>query len=203
MHGLRPSFLHLHGGVVCLGLIFVSCGSPRTRPVVDVVPLISSVEVVTSVDSEAMSIVDATETRTRTQRAHPDPEDLTPLMEAAARARDKHFGASKPFDKMMGNDGPTQLDPEQGPIDLGLRVHINFGASQAPYDDAMQSIHGVVPGRSGFSDSVLQLSWRERVGDGYGLHGTAALTRFQDEPILDGLSDAEFTWFVFGIHSSF
>ena len=200
---LRLSPPRIHRGALGLGLILASCAAPRTRPVVDVDPLVTRVEVVSSLDSDAMSIAGSGDAETRPLRARPRPENLAALMEAAARTRDDQLGAARPFEKMMGDDGPTQLDPEQGPIDLGLRVHINFGASQAPYDDAMQPIHGVVPGRSGFSDSVLQLSWRERVGDGYGNHGTAAITRYQDEAIVDGLSDAEFTWFVFGIHSSF
>ena len=203
MHRLRLFPPNIHHGALGLGLILASCAAPRTRPVVDVELLVTRVEVVTSLDSDAMSIAESVGAEARPVPVSPVPDNLAALMEAAARTRDDALGAARPFDKMMGNDGPTQLDPEQGPIDLGLRVHINFGASQAPYDDAMQPIHGVVPGRSGFSDSVLQLSWRERVGDGYGVHGTAAITRFQDEAIVDGLSDAEFTWFVFGIHSSF
>lgn len=108
-----------------------------------------------------------------------------------------------PFDKFMGDEGPKQLDPELGPIDLGLRLAVNFGANEAPYDDAMPTVHAVVPGKPGFSDSVLQLSWRERIGSTYSLHGTAAYTRFQDIAIVEGISDARFAFFVVGVHASF
>ena len=104
---------------------------------------------------------------------------------------------------LIGNDGPMQLDPDQGPVDFGLAMHVNLGAGEAPFDDAMHAIHPEGPGRTGFSDSVLQFSWRERMGETYGLHGTAALSRYQDLAIIDSLEDAELAWVVVGVHASF
>lgn len=101
-------------------------------------------------------------------------------------------------------DGEVQIpDPDKAPVDMGLPFQLDLGAGEAPYDDGVRALHVNTPGRPGFSDSVIQLTWRERVSEDLGLHGTAAMLRFQDIAIIDGLADAEFGWFVLGVHTTF
>ncbi|MEM1448741.1 MAG: hypothetical protein AAF957_04145 [Planctomycetota bacterium] len=195
----HPSLLR--ATCVALGLAIAGCAAPKTRPVVEVDPVVVSIEIDAGADAE-----DAV--------AFPGPEEskstggeswtaLAAYIEKVQSDRSSTQVRSSPFDKIMGDEGPKQLDPDQGPIDLGLRLAVNFGANEAPYDDAMPTVHAVVPGKPGFSDSVLQFSWRERLGTTYGLHGTAAYTRFQDIAIVEGISDARFAFFVVGVHASF
>lgn len=187
-------------GLLVCAVASSSCSTPRTRPVLDVVPVVTRVEITTdaSVDALAFSLEDEAEPAT------PDSALDVAFEDVVARTTGARTSTGGPdFERLFGDKGPTQLDPDLGPVDLGLAVQVNLGAGEAPYDDAVAPIHAVVPGRSGFSDSVLQFSYRERLGRTYGLHGTAALTRFQDVAIIDGISDAEFAWFVLGVHASF
>lgn len=187
--------------LVVLAASATACASPRTRPVLDVVPDFTRAEI--SVGSDALALVPSLD-------ADEAPAETTPTaaavfhdaVEDAARQHEERRGGFD-LDGISGAQGPLQLDPDLGPIDLGLALHVNLGAGEAPYDDAVRSIHAVTPGRPGFSDSVLQFSYRERMGETYGIHGTAALTRFQDLAILDGIADAEFAFFVLGVHASF
>jgi len=179
-------------------LAITACAGPRTRPVVDVAPRITSVEVIPAADVDALAF-----------SVHEQPVDQPTVefvFEAAVEEMTRELGqrlAGGVLEGLIGNDGPMQLDPDQGPVDLGLAVHVNLGAGEAPFDDAMHTIHPDGPGRTGFSDSVLQFSWRERMGETFGLHGTAALSRYQDLTIIDSLEDAELAWVVVGVHAAF
>jgi hypothetical protein len=99
--------------------------------------------------------------------------------------------------------GAQQLNPELGPVDLGYPLLVDLGAGEAPYDDGVPTIHGVEITRGGFSDALLQASWRETVTRSSMLHTTIAVSRFQDVGMLDGLSDMRFAWVVFGWKISF
>ncbi len=100
-------------------------------------------------------------------------------------------------------DGQKQLDPEMGPMDLGYPLLIDLGAGEAPYDDGVPTIHGVELTRGGFSDAVLQASWRESLTPTSMWHATVAVSRYQDLGILDGVEDMRFAWVVLGWKASF
>lgn len=98
--------------------------------------------------------------------------------------------------------GTTQLNPELGPMDLGYPLLIDLGAGEAPYDDGVRTIHGVELTRGGFSDAVVQASWRESVTPSSMLHATVALTRLQDLGLIEGAAEMRFTWLVVGWKTS-
>ncbi len=105
----------------------------------------------------------------------------------------------EPRDPLAGIEA-SQATP-QGPGWAGVRLEI--GAGQAPYDDA-PSPNALLPiGTTGFSDSLMRLVIEEPVGGGISLLGSLAASRYQDEPILDGLRDSEFAWISFGIQFRF
>ena len=76
---------------------------------------------------------------------------------------------------------------------------LDLGAGQAPFDDAVPD-NALLPEASrGFSDSLIQLTIEEPVAPGLRLVGGVAAMRYQDEPLLDGLREAEFAWIAVGI----
>ena len=94
---------------------------------------------------------------------------------------------------------PMQLDPRRGPVDLGIPVLLDMGAGDAPHDDGVQPLHADEIGRSGFSGTVIQLSWRRPLDEAVTVVGGAAFLRFQDIGLLDGIADARFGFAVLGI----
>lgn len=92
-----------------------------------------------------------------------------------------------------------QLDPSRGPVDLGIPMLLDLGAGDAPYDDGVEPLHADEIGRSGFSGTVIRLSWREPIDDAVTFVGGAAFLRFQDIGLLDGIADARFGFAVLGI----
>lgn len=98
---------------------------------------------------------------------------------------------------------PIQLDPSLGPVDLGYPILVDLGAGDAPYDDGVRTIHGEEIKRGGFSDSVIQIQWRQPVVPGWSITGGASMFREQDLGILDGLETARFGWALLGVMGSF
>lgn len=120
---------------------------------------------------------------------------------------------SEPSDELAGaqafdlasafGSGTTQLNPALGPVDLGWPLLIDLGAGETPHDDGIRPFDVLEPTRSGFSDSVIQASWRESLSTSSKIHATVAVTRFQDLGLIDGAGDMRFTWFVVGIKAFF
>lgn len=103
----------------------------------------------------------------------------------------------------VAGDRPLQLDPVMGPVDLGYPLLVDLGAGEAPYDDGVETIHAVEAKRGGFSDTVIQLKWRESIRPGWSITGGASMFRQQDLGILDGLGTARFGWATLGIAMRF
>lgn len=103
----------------------------------------------------------------------------------------------------ISGERPLQLDPDMGPVDLGYALLVDLGAGDAPYDDGVETIHAVEAKRGGFSDTVIQLKWRESIRPGLSITGGASLFREQDLGILDGLGTARFGWATLGIAMRF
>ena len=103
----------------------------------------------------------------------------------------------------VAGDRPLQLDPVMGPVDLGYPLLVDLGAGDAPYDDGVETIHAVEAKRGGFSDTVIQLKWRESIRPGWSITGGASMFRQQDLGILDGLGTARFGWATLGIAMRF
>ncbi len=103
----------------------------------------------------------------------------------------------------VSGERPLQLDPVMGPVDLGFPLLVDLGAGDAPYDDGVETIHAVEAKRGGFSDTVIQLKWRESIRPGWAITGGASMFRQQDLGILDGLGAARFGWATLGIAMRF
>ncbi|MEM6673592.1 MAG: hypothetical protein AAF726_12170 [Planctomycetota bacterium] len=192
-------------GAALLTVFTTACAQTGARPVLSVDANVVDVEIAAArtVDGPVGPLADGRSDAPEAVSEAVDDLSLDVLLGEARDAQQRALRPKRGIDRVIGDEAPQQLDPEQGPVDLGLKLMVNFGSREAPYDDAMPPIEGMVVGRPGFSDSVLQVTWRERVGENYGFHGTAALTRFQDLAIVEGIADAEFAWFVLGVHASF
>lgn len=117
------------------------------------------------------------------------------LVGTAVEAVDRAGGSAR---ALLGSS-PVQLDPGLGPIDLGYPLLVDLGAGDAPYDDGVPTIHVDEPKRGGFSDSVIQVTWREQLSSHLSVHGGAAIFRYQDLGILDSLPESRFGFAVVGI----
>ena len=91
----------------------------------------------------------------------------------------------------------------RGPVGLGSGWVLDLGAGEAPYDDGPRSVDPLPEDRRSFSDTVLQMSYGGRIWPGGTLFGGVAATRYQDEPILEGLDNTQFAWVVVGIRMQF
>lgn len=196
-----------YGGLAMVATL-ASCSTPRTRPVVDTRPFVVSVERTVWSTTEDQAL----------RRSGPSPEEvhdrercrqsLCAWAEAAARSTIavEHMGGQTGLtsfaEPLLGN-GPAQLDAGLGPVDLGFPLLIDLGAGDAPYDDGIPTIHGVESKRGGFSDSIVQMMWRETLSPMTSVHTGAAIRRYQDLSILDGLEDARFAWAVIGLQWRF
>ena len=192
--------------LICLlSLSAVSCGGPSLRPVVGVEPIVA--DAVWSQDERferPPEAVDAADLARRLQSI--ESWILSDMVDpgAGGRAPDATVpvDAGRATSPWVGR-GPAQLDPGLGPVDLGYPILIDLGAGDAPYDDGVRTIHGVETKRGGFSDTIIQMQWRQTVSPMASVHTGAALQRFQDLGILDGLSDAKFAWAIVGLQLRF
>jgi hypothetical protein len=147
--------------------------------------------------------------------------ELTPLVQVDALVFSREEGGRAlegsfplPEADALGSLAPALSTPDLGSpppaaaeggasSPLALPLVLDLGRGEFPYDDEIHPIHGSAMGRGGLSSSVIQLSWREAIDRGVGVHGTAALFRTQDEALLEVLSDARLGWFAVGLHASF
>lgn len=204
--------LHRHGIkrlrwpllVAALSAITTGCATDPIRSVVEVVPANVSYSFDVSVQLGGAQLPVAFVNPSLAEEdvqaeLHGDDLGRGPVVRWASTASE---GVSSDVEGALG-EGQKQLDPELGPMDLGYPLLIDLGAGEAPYDDGVPTIHGVELTRGGFSDTVLQASWRESYTRTTMLHATVAWSRFQDLGILDGLEDMRFAWVVIGWKASF
>lgn len=180
----------------CLGS--VGCVSSKTRAVVDARPVIARADWTWG----RRAIEKPRAESAFASRAGTAWRDLVCSL-AARGARGTGHNASSPGEVELLGEGPSQLDPGLGPVDLGYPLLVDLGAGDAPYDDGVETIYAEEKKRGGFSDTVIQVHWRHRLGPELSFHGGASVFRYQDLGILDGLSDARFGWAVVGIQLQF
>lgn len=180
-----------------------ACQECTLRAVVHDRPLISSVEI--SVDPTGLELAPV-----EGDEIAPEVESETPLLEGAfsrwGRVGATAITAASPLGDIAGEiagEGPVQLDPGLGPVDLGYPLLVDLGAGDAPYDDGVETIHAVEVKRGGFSDTVIQVQWREPIHPGWSITGGACLFREQDLSILDGMETARFGWAILGVAGRF
>ncbi len=82
-------------------------------------------------------------------------------------------------------------------------LEIDLGVGEFPLDDGMHPVNCGPSDSSGFSSSLVRLTWREPLVGAFGIHGSAALARTQEEPLLEMLAAARLSWFTLGFHTSF
>ncbi len=185
------SAAQLAAALCALGL--GSCQGVQVRAVVHDRPLTS----VTEVEAEPIE--------------SPPARQIKASLELNVPAIEGAFETWSPVDVAMAaatlsevsGERPLQLDPVMGPVDLGYALLVDLGAGDAPYDDGVETIHAVEAKRGGFSDTVIQLKWRESIGPGWSITGGASLFRAQDVGLLDGLGTARFGWATLGIAARF
>ena len=182
--------------LVALGALVSGCATTSVRAVVDVVPAGLSYAMETRSSESVGKPELATDALLETAVVEPTGAESTVGESLAAASAPEDFGFMG-LQATLGS-GRTQLDPELGPMDLGYPLLIDLGAGEAPYDDGVRTIHCVERTRSGFSDAVLQASWRESMSPSSMLHATVAVTRFQDLGMLEGADEMRFSWFVIG-----
>jgi hypothetical protein len=85
----------------------------------------------------------------------------------------------------------------------GWPVEMDLGAGEFPYDDRMHPVDGTSIGEAGFSSSIIRVTWRGSLSGAFGIHGTAALRRAQEDPLLDVITDMRLSWLAVGLHVSF
>ncbi len=102
----------------------------------------------------------------------------------------------------VSGDRPFQLDAVMGALGLDYPLLLDLGAGSGS-DDGVETIHAVEAKRSDFSDTVIQLKWRESIRPGWSITGGACMFRQQDLGILDGLGAARFGWATLGIAMRF
>ncbi|MDB2577292.1 hypothetical protein N9Z54_08875 [Planctomycetota bacterium] len=174
-------------------LALTACSVPGVRAVEGVRPVIVGHELLTS---------------TRTNAGTFSVEELN-------GATDGSFHEAEPGHFLVGHrDGQllAQL-VVQGRADAALDstgegrrawpLDIDLGVEEFPLDDGMHPVDGHPAGRSGFSSSLVRLTWREPLVGAFGIHGSAALARTQEEPLTEALTQARLSWFTLGFHASF
>lgn len=193
-------------GTIALVASLSACHAPRTRPVLSTEVAVGSTERGAWTRSGTREIRPGDALPQKLRAAAGTSFGLAQWVETfSQRGRSGSttlaaFGT--PGGTVFGS-GPAQLDADLGPVDLGYPLLIDLGAGDAPYDDGVATIHAEERKRGGFSDSIIQMMWRERLSPQTSIHTGAALQRFQDLGILDGLSDAEFAWAVVGLQFTF
>lgn len=190
--------------LLCLvPLAAASCGGTSLRPVVSVEPTVAeAIWTRDEIVERPAKAVDAADLARRLRSI--ESWILSDRVEHRTEAPVPGTGPppAGTLGPLMGR-GPAQLDPGLGPVDLGYPILIDLGAGDAPYDDGVRTIHAEEPKRGGFSDTIIQMLWRQTVSPMTSVHTGAALQRFQDLGILDGLSDAEFAWAIVGLQLRF
>lgn len=173
--------------------MLAGCRAPGVRAVIDVEPIFSGHDVILSaqVGAMAFSVADA-------NRAA-DGSFRTPSIDPRSRSiRDQ---------RALGHGAPAAGDrPESrsaGLIPLGWPLEIDLGVGEAPFDDEMHPLDVAEIGRAGFSNSVIRFTWREQLDGPIGIHGTAALSRTQEDPLFESLTAARLSWVALGFHASF
>lgn len=187
--------------LVVLGGLVSGCATSSVRAVMDVVPKGLSYSMETAA-IESPGMPDVAVSGEFEQDALGGRIEGTPVVESETENRSPLAIAPMEMGPLslratLGS-GRTQLDPELGPMDLGYPLLIDLGAGEAPYDDGVRTIHSVEMTRAGFSDALLQASWREAITTSSMLHATVAMTRFQDLGMLEGADEMRFAWFVLG-----
>lgn len=185
------SAARIAGAVCALGL--GACQQVQVRAVVHDRPLVGAA----ALETEPLRLPPA---RPQGEWNRTGFEQDVPAIEGAfeTRGRVDVTLAAATLSEIAG-DRPLQLDPDMGPVDLGYALLVDLGAGDAPYDDGVETIHAVEAKRGGFSDTVIQLKWRESIRPGLSITGGASLFREQDLGILDGLGTARFGWATLGI----
>ena len=120
------------------------------------------------------------------------------VAESGALARELMTSPFRTLDEV--NFGIEDLG---GSILVGDAIGFDFGSGIPAYDEAAGSYDVLPDGRSGFSDSLLQLSWQKSLAPGATLVGTMAATRFQDVAVLESLSEPDLAWVSVGLRFSF
>ncbi len=192
---------HSAAAIAALTVFVSSCATESTRAVVDVVPrdLSYSLEVAATESAGVQELVLESPLTGGSAVLAMEESAEEPL------SGDRQSGwVQEPEDmgfmdlgKTLGS-GVTQLDPERGPMDLGYPLLIDLGAGEFPFDDGVRTIHGVELTRGGFSDAVVQASWRESMTPASMLHATVAMTRIQDLGMIEGIDEMRFAWAVLG-----
>ncbi len=196
-----PTWAHRLAAMAA-GMGLVSCATDGTRAVMDARPRVSKAEWASVHPTLDLAIV-AMESADGAEDEAGDPwEGATWSLEDLGSHGLIQDASAKVEFELLG-EGPAQLDPGLGPVDLGYPLLVDLGAGDAPYDDGVETIHAEENKRGGFSDTVIQMHWRHQLGPEMSFHGGASMFRYQDLGILDGLSDARFGWAVLGIQFRF
>ena len=87
---------------------------------------------------------------------------------------------------------------------ISLRgIVVDLGCGLPPYDDARPSAEPLPEASHGFSDTVMRMAYRGELWGGVGWFGGVAAHRYQDEPLMEALSEPDLAWFVVGVHFEF
>lgn len=193
MRGRRT--MEIRSGMIMAALLGALCGcsSPGVRAVPDVSPRIHGYEVLSAArtNAGAFSISDFNEVADGSFHSTSGTEGATdrhPLQPGAAAS--------------LAWDEPAS-DERQAWVSQGWPLEVDLGAGEFPYDDGMHPVDGSPLGQAGFSSSIIRFTWREPLSGPFGVHGTAALARAQEDPLLDALSEMRLSWLAVGLHASF
>lgn len=96
----------------------------------------------------------------------------------------------------------VELATPRGPVTIE-GFALDLGVGEAPYDDGPRSVAPERPGRAGFSDALIRLSYEHQVAEGTFLVTSASAFRVQDRQIFQALQDLDVSWAVVGIRISF
>ena len=167
-----------------------SCSSPGVRAVPEVSPRVHGHELLSAgqINAGAFSMADRNRAADGSfqMAAGPTPARLPlPSITAAPLA--------------IGGLASTELRAWSG---SGWPVEMDLGAGEFPYDDGMHPVDGSSIGEAGFSSSIIRLTWRESLSGPFGIHGTAALRRAQEDPLLNAFTDMRLSWLAVGLHAS-
>ena len=187
--------MEIRSGMIMAAMLsgLCSCSSPGVRAVPDVSPRIHGYEVLsaTRTNAGAFSISDLNEVADGSFHAPSEMEgapDQPPLQSGGAA--------------LLAWDAPAS-DERQVWGSQGWPLEVDLGAGEFPYDDGMHPVDGSPSGQAGFSSSIIRFTWRESLSGPFGVHGTAALARAQEDPLLDALTEMRLSWLAVGLHASF
>lgn len=171
----------------------VGCSSPQVRAVPDVTPPVRGHEILLSAQTDA----GAFSTAERNAAANGSFKPAAVIDPVGAQRQ----GVPRwPVEALVDDLPETESLSWAGE---GWPLEVDLGTGEFPYDDTMHPVDGAALGRAGFSNSIIRLTWRESLAGPFGVHGTAALSRAQDDPLLETLSDMRLSWLAVGVHASF